>query len=305
MNSEMEQKHNITDEQIARFLSGTASEEEKNAILEYMSQSDENIDELMSIADAVQAQRNNHQAVKPSGNRTVAWRIAASVAVILLAGGAWILLRDHGVDLETPSSTTVAMNTTPAPTPVPSTPGTVTVTDNQGQSDNQTIKQPNNKSSNTLVADAGADIDLSRFQSEELHGGAQTRQTISGNEGPYMASLTTGTSGQSRPETERIVLPEVPKQWLPGTDLVIKWKTDAPKIKVMVKPQGAKYWICEREIDNTYVNPRQWVTSITISSKERQDYALYNNKVVWRIEATFEDGKREPQPRNGIIDLPK
>ena len=73
----------------------------------------------------------------------------------------------------------------------------------------------------------------------------------------------------------------------------------------MVKPQGAKYWICEREIDNTNVNPRQWVTSITISSKERQDYALYNNKVVWRIEATFEDGKREPQPRNGIIDLPK
>lgn len=300
----MEQKHIPTDEQIARFLGGTATEEEKNAVLEYMSQSDENLEEVLAIADAVQAQRSSLTS-QQSTSKSVAWRIAASVAVILLAGGAWLLLRDRGVDLETPSSTTVAMNTTPAPTPVPSTPGTVTVTDNQGQSDNQTIKQPNNKSSNTLVADAGADIDLSRFQSEELHGGAQTRQTISGNEGPYMASLTTGTSGQSRPETERIVLPEVPKQWLPGTDLVIKWKTDAPKIKVMVKPQGAKYWICEREIDNTNVNPCQWVTSITISSKERQDYALYNNKVVWRIEATFEDGKREPQPRNGIIDLPK
>lgn len=296
----MEQKHNITDEQIASFIGGTATKEENDAILEYMSQSDENVDELMAIADAVQAQRNSDQAVKRSNNRTFAWRVAASVAVILIAGGVWLLLRDHGVAVEPQAGNTVALNTTPTPTPV--TLSTVPADDNQEHSNNQVS---NNTS--TVVDDAEQEGDLSQYQSEDIQRNPRPHQLTSSSAGSFVASLSTGTTNHStsRPETERILRPDVPKQWTSGFNLVIAWTTNAPKVVVRIKPLGSKKWIVDRVIDNSNVDTKDWVTSLTIPASERYRYCLDADKLQWRLEAIFDDDKKEPQPCTGIISLSK
>ena len=44
----------VTDEMIARYLSGKATPEEESAVLDYMSENDGNLDDLLTITAAVE-----------------------------------------------------------------------------------------------------------------------------------------------------------------------------------------------------------------------------------------------------------
>lgn len=83
----------ISDEVLASFLSGMATEDEEAAVLAYMSQNDENLEDLVNIADGIKAQ-NESSEVKPV--RRILFmpaktfgRVAASVAVLAVAGTVW------------------------------------------------------------------------------------------------------------------------------------------------------------------------------------------------------------------------
>lgn len=281
----MEQKHIPTDEQIARFLGGTATEEEKNAVLEYMSQSDENLEEVLAIADAVQAQRSSLTS-QQSTSKSVAWRIAASVAVILLAGGAWLLLRDRGVNLEATSSNTVAMNTTPVGT---STPGS-NATDGQTPSSDNTIvptsNQATRQSNNTLIADADADPLSAKYKS--LPSDVVRTPDAAGNPSLTVASSEVVGSQINPLKTQYdIVFREpVPETWKKGTPLTLSWNCSAQEIRLMVKPNdNSKVWIVNKKITSDSKEGKEGVFVLT---KEMQDaLTIENNKLLLRMEAYF------------------
>ncbi len=291
----MEQNFKITDEQMARFIAGTATEEEKNAILEYMSQSDENLDELMSIVDAVQAQRVASSA--PTRKTSPAIRsVAASVAVLLLAGGAWMLLRDRGVNLESPSSNTVAMNITPVPS-----------SDASGD-DSQLTRTPSHSAAQSssysdLIADADPVANatpLAEKNSTSQQGTTQAANSSDGS-GILMASSEAISTNPIKTEHDIVFRAPIPSEWKFGTGLTFSWNCNAPVIKLMMKPQGELEWLYLKRITS---DAQEWKDGkVIVTAKEQGLLTSNSNKVMWRMEAYFNGG--EKTVKEGLITIVK
>ena len=95
----MENKKVISDELLAKYLSGQCTEAEEAEVLDYMSQSDENIDDLTNIVAAIEAQKKaTSPATKEETHRFIPWAAAASV--LLLVGLAWFFTtRNNGMQV--------------------------------------------------------------------------------------------------------------------------------------------------------------------------------------------------------------
>ena len=95
----MENKKEISDELLAKYLSGQCTEAEESEVLDYMSQSDENIDDLMNIVAAIETQKKTTRlATKTVTRRFIPWSAAASV--LLLIGLAWFFAtRNNGMQV--------------------------------------------------------------------------------------------------------------------------------------------------------------------------------------------------------------
>ena len=95
----MENKKEISDELLDKYLSGQCTEAEEAEVLDYMSQSDEIIDDLMNIVAAIEAQKKATSLVpKKETRRFVPWAAAASV--LLLVGLAWFFTsRNNGMQM--------------------------------------------------------------------------------------------------------------------------------------------------------------------------------------------------------------
>ncbi len=95
----MENKKGISDELLAKYLSGQCTEAEESEVLDYMSQSDENIDDLTNIVAAIEAQKKAASlATKKETHRFIPWAAAASV--LLLVGLAWFFTtRNNGMQM--------------------------------------------------------------------------------------------------------------------------------------------------------------------------------------------------------------
>jgi hypothetical protein len=95
----MENKKGISDELLDKYLSGQCTEAEEAEVLDYMSQSDENIDDLMNIVAAIEAQKKaTSHATKKVTRRFIPWSAAASV--LLLVGLAWFFTsRNNGMQM--------------------------------------------------------------------------------------------------------------------------------------------------------------------------------------------------------------
>ena len=95
----MENKKEISDELLAKYLSGQCTEAEEAKVLDYMSQSDENIDDLTNIVAAIEAQKKAVVlAPKKETRRFIPWSAAASV--LLLLGLAWFFTtRNNGMQV--------------------------------------------------------------------------------------------------------------------------------------------------------------------------------------------------------------
>ena len=95
----MENKKEISDELLDKYLSGQCTEAEEAEVLDYMSQSDENIDDLTNIVAAIEAQKKAASlATKKATRRIIPWAAAASV--LLLVGLAWFFTtRNNGMQI--------------------------------------------------------------------------------------------------------------------------------------------------------------------------------------------------------------
>ena len=79
-----EEKQHISDELLARYLSGKATPEEESAVLDYMSENDERLDDLLAMSAAVE--QFGQQETKHHGRIRPLWpalSIAASIALVI------------------------------------------------------------------------------------------------------------------------------------------------------------------------------------------------------------------------------
>lgn len=97
-----------TDEQIAEYLSGTASESDNLLVRRYLEESNEAVDDMINIV--VASVVHNRQVAKKKTRRLflypTRWAVAASVALVLITGG-MLMLRNPAPD------TTVVAGTDP------------------------------------------------------------------------------------------------------------------------------------------------------------------------------------------------
>lgn len=95
----MENRKEISDELLAKYLSGQCTEAEETEVLDYMAQSDENIDDLTNIVAAIEAQKKaTALAPKKETRRFIPWSAAASV--LLLVGLTWFFTtRNNGMQM--------------------------------------------------------------------------------------------------------------------------------------------------------------------------------------------------------------
>ena len=75
----------MTDEMIARYLSGKSSPEEEALVLDYLSESDEHLEDLLAMSAAVEVNRGE----APKQQTRLLWTtisVAASVALLIGIG---------------------------------------------------------------------------------------------------------------------------------------------------------------------------------------------------------------------------
>lgn len=268
----MEKNHSITDEQIARFVAGTATEEERNAVLEYMSQSDENLEEVMAIAEAVQAQR---AAATPAHKTSpLVWRIAASVAVILIAGGVWLALRDRGVDLVPQAGNTVAMNTAPEPSDdyaatAPNEPSPVATTPTMRRTP-----------SSDLVADAEQQEEPLKPMQFEYP--AAPERTADAQVAALQTAKNQKQSETLRPDTEHQVHVQMPESWTVGTDLVFTWGSTDKASGIMFSLRNVSSAF--RPQPKLYTDDR-----VVIPAAEMEELILIKGDLEWTLQPRFDN----------------
>jgi ferric-dicitrate binding protein FerR (iron transport regulator) len=96
----MQGKENITDEMIARYLSGKATPEEEAVVLDYLAESDENLDDFLAMSAAIELNSKESKENAPAELSTFNFQLstqrkrplwpalsaAASVALLIGVG---------------------------------------------------------------------------------------------------------------------------------------------------------------------------------------------------------------------------
>ena len=306
----MEKKNNITDEQIASFISGTASEEEKNAVLEYVAESDENLDELMSIAEVASNYRrtiqegiqtpaqHSHRVARHTvlwrKPKPIVWRVAASVAVVLVTGGLLFALAGRGSNPETGNQ--FAINTT-------DNPNDTSVSSEEGEALREAmedIQHPSRSNEPTLIAKAEPEkmptdtydplpIVVNRELGAQGQGGALQASS-------QVASSQSTPSTTNPPDTYYEIKASVPTQWKMGDALLVSWKCNAPELKLMIRPQNSNVWMYNK----TFPFEKD---SVVISSSVQEKLAWDSDTLVWRMTVLFDNGKQSE--KHGTIVVVK
>ena len=86
----MRHEKDIDDELLTRFISGQCSADDEADVLEFLASDDDKTGDLFAIAESVALQRRADAATrrKAAARRRV-WSLAASVALLIAAGGIW------------------------------------------------------------------------------------------------------------------------------------------------------------------------------------------------------------------------
>lgn len=309
----MEQKQKITDEQIALFLSGIATEEDRESVYNYMSESDENLEELMLIAEAVSAQRKadadakatvmkatpiHHRYIMPLHRfNHVGWRVAASVAVVLVVGSIVFALSNRGVGSSSNDGPMVAINTTPKEFP---SNGDVGNADNTAiRHIHHSMKAP--QSSNMLAESESSSTNNGSFWDRRRSSSSKNTSTSGNSEKRnVMASSQKKETKSSDTENSLDTLtltPHVPEQCKAGDDMVISWECSSMPQKVALEmvPNAKDGWKYQKEFpasQKSGVVPSNVLSNLTIETDE----------IIWRMTA-YSDNGRKSQEKTGIIKI--
>ena len=82
----MEDNKHISDELLAKYLSGKASAEEEERVLDFLAENDENLEDFLTMATAAKMQHQGEQTSEKHHHYWIKWAAAAAavVAIVLL-----------------------------------------------------------------------------------------------------------------------------------------------------------------------------------------------------------------------------
>ncbi len=303
-NITMEQNEKITDELIAKYISGKTTEEEDRIIHDYLAHHPEFANDLLDIATALRRQRKHDEATRqvdqkqpqeaqqvPLIRRRTFYAIAASVAALIVFG-----LLFFKPFAQNDSEQTLADADTESTNTAPQNEGEV---DDLNKTDINTIDfqpgEPLLADNQEAVTTPIQENPVQPQPEEPLLADNSTPSTIqqqeavaplSDNNDPTMAALTIDDdSGIPIVKDAVFVTDSIPSNCDPNKDLVLKWTCNAPVLKI------------EFSLDNGAT----WKTSYNVSGQNRltikpsklntfKDYSN-TNSFQWRMTAQYSDGK--------------
>ena len=296
-NITMEQNEKITDELIAKYISGKTTEEEDRIIHDYHAHHPEFANDLLDIATALRRQRKHDEATRqvdqkqpqeaqqvPLIRRRTFYAIAASVAALIVFG-----LLFFKPFAQNDSEQTLADADTEITNNSPSNNG-------EGNDLNPTdITAVDLQSEEVLLADnqepAGQTTENhSDLQPDQplLADNTNPQQQSDESEAPIMASMTVNEDNSNAPSLENAVFStDIPTACNPDSALVLKWSCNAPKLVIEISYGEGKLW------EKTYNNS---INQMTLGSRRLDGFRIYSPQGFnWKMTAYYRDGTRSEE----------
>ena len=310
MDSELKNKpameHNeiITDELIAKYISGKTTEDEDNLIHDYLAQHPEFANDLLDIATALRHQRKHDEATGqvdqeqpqeakriPLIRRRTFYYVAASVVVIIGIGLVWFKpFAQSDTEQSLADADTEITYTSPAngiegndlnPTDVTAVdlqPEEALLADNQEAVTTPIQENPVQPQQEEPLL-AGNNISTTTQQQEAV-------APMNDDNASTMAALTESEDYNNYPTQKDaiFVTDSIPTEWDPNKDLVLKWTCNSPLLKLEISTDQGETW--KTPIDISGQN------SYKILIRRLRDFRIDNPQSFnWRMTAQYSDGK--------------
>ena len=298
----MEHNEIITDELIAKYISGKTTEEEDRLIHDYLAQHPEFANDLLDIAAALRHQRKHDEATGQVAQEQLkeAKRIFLSRRFLYSAAASILLLIGVGFYFKTSTKNEI-IHEQPSIAEV-NTETSNTPTDPNGSIEETVLEAStviNNGSEEVLIADnhepdvqpvvniSESQVDQSLVADNTNPQQQQETNVPSANpDMPIMAAQTIYQDNSGEPCLEDAIfdVSEIPTAWNPNQELVLKWDCNASEAAIEFSIDGGRTWKLR------YTNPNH--NQMTISTLKLQDFKLDNPEGFnWRITAQYKDGK--------------
>lgn len=282
------------DELLTKYIDDTATEEEENRVLDYVAENKECLGEMIQIAESIRAQR---KAERKQRKEVFAYRVAASVALLLVAGGLWFTIggnNNNGGEM-------LAQNN------VSNEPDIIIDCDLGSSSEDTVFKrqfEPHSLSvggnnaelhSRPIFAKNGSETEMPGEKQTEPD--ASVSQTIhpvrhDGTTSAHMASLEVVSSNNQATSGNRLLADcTIPTVWPKGADLEIKWTSNADKVTLT-------FISVDGETDNREVKGSQG--SFIYPATMREQYVRHGSviKCILTVSTNTDEEKQ-----TGIIRL--
>lgn len=303
-NITMEHNEIITDELIAKYISGKTTEEEDKLIHDYLAQHPEFANDLLDIATALRHQRKHDEATgqvdqeRPHEAKRVAFTkrrtfyyAAASVVVIISIGLLWFKPFAQNDTKQTLAGTdTEITNTNPTNdgevnelnptdiTPIDLQPEEALLADNQ-----EAVSTPKQESTFQPIAEES-------YLADNNTPGTTQQQEITApsndDNAPTMAALTVeDDSGTPLVKDAVFVTDNIPSNCDPHKELVLNWDCNAPILKIEFSIDNGATWKTSYNVSGQ--------NSLTIKPGKLNVFKDYSNtnSFIWRMTAQYSDGK--------------
>lgn len=297
----METNEKITDELIAKYMSGKTTEEEDNLIHDYLAQHPEFANDLLDIATALRHQRKHDEVTGqvdqeqlqetkriPLIRRRTFYYVAASVVAIIGIGLLWFKpFAQNDTEQSLASADTEITNTNPSNNGEGNdlNPTGITAVDFQSEEALLADNQEPNVQPVEIVTESQHEqpmlADISNFQSQQ-----ETVVDDVNPDAPIMAAQTIYQDESSMPLLENAVFvtDSIPSICNPNENLLLQWDCNASDVAIEFSVDGGKVWKLR------YTNPR--FNQLSLSSFQLNDFKIDNPEGFnWRITAQYNDGK--------------
>lgn len=297
----MEINGKITDELIAKYISGNTTEEEDNFIHDYLAQNPDFANDLLDMATALRHQHKHDEEIRngleeqPKEAKHIflsrRFLYSAAASIVLLIGVGFYLKMSTKNEFIQEQPSIAEVNTGISNTP----------TDPNGNIEETVLETPaiiDFGSEEVLIANnhepdvqpvvniSESQVDQSLFADNSTPQQQQETNVPSANpDMPLMAAQTVYQDNSGEPCKEEAVfdVSNIPTTWNPNKVLVLKWECNATIVTIEFSSDGGKTW------ESRYTNPH--FNQLSIPTTKLDIFKLDNPEGFnWRITAQYRDG---------------
>lgn len=287
----MEKKEMITDEELAQYFSGNTPAEEEQEILDKITNSDWETDDLIAIATALKKQKEAEQP-KP---KTMYYRVAAAIALLVVAGGVVFRItkmQDSDQELIAMNNTTQGMSVNPTE---------VHEIIEENSSDMQQVKQHYREDHNNAT---NSTQPKKRLLFPSYHQSPIIRNNTSlgnGEGGTTYQAAYSHSVGEDQPSdvqhVSNILKCSFADEWHKGKTFMFTWESNAVSVELRLKPTMSNEWNYKKKY------PAEQRMD-TLSSALWDTYRSQGLSLDWEMKAHYEESG-QTMLRKGTIYLRK